>query len=1260
MTDITDPRYDGLDDELGRIIADLTRSLARTAALRRGRATHTVGIMAAGTLRISDRPGSGIIPLFAPGKRYPVTLRHASFKGFQDDAVRDGRSASLRVLLSDERDEEGRLRVDEGTFDLILTSGRTFVLHDARIFHRWFTSDLAERARILEEYPRFAPNLAEFLRRPASFTALDYYSQITYELRGADGQLQLVRFRLTAPEDRPDSGFTSVSDLQLPLDYVPRSPGDTRSPSYLRDDFRDRVTAGGVAYRLQMQLRSPPATEEERMEALDTTRHWPEERYPYVDLATLELDELVDDAVAARQALNVSNMPEGLSLVLARSAGDTASIGHIRSIAYDASAAVRRGLPLPPRLAALLERFGGPLALDSAEELGVSPATRYDGLDEAFQTLVGRLAQELRRRTESMGARLPSAASIMARGTLAVQPDPALPQSVFFRDGATYPVTVRHRSDHPLTDDAIADGRVACLRIHPDPEKLDQTLMDLVLITGLAHRLPDARRQVAWVLGSIEDRRRIASTLPRYEENLRDFIRDPRSFTELHYSSQITYRWITPDGRRYWVRYRLRDADRGPDRGHLDQHESALEAPVEYVPRKAGDTRPRSYLRDEFRRRIEAGSVRYVLEVQVRPEAASGAPDPRALDCTEPWPESLHPFRELAQITLDRVTEDALASRTAFSPDIQPPQLRMPRARSADEPASLGHLFAILDDIITRLESGEPFPPGLESLIAKSEGSPEASGGRSAGAPRRVCVIGGGAAGLTVARDLTRLGHRVTVLEKALSVGGKSACFEIDGKAYDLGTHLCTSQYRELRRLAAEVDCPTEVTNQIVNFDLERRAVHVTGESFLNDIGTYTRLLALKQGAFPELGRPGLSPASQALAEPVGEWLDRNELRWMVRVLGADIGYTSSGYGYIDEPELPALYLLRMIELSGFLDTTQQRDYQGEWSIAGGFMNLWRRVADELTDVRVGVDVLAVERLADCVRVRTDAGAFEFDDLVLALPLEQSLAFLDADDEEHALFSRIRYNTYFTSVCSVRGLPRDGFYIVVQHSQGSSTKGRCTAFHHRYEDSDVYTIYSYLPPGGTLADVQRIIGEDVARLGGELVTIHTQKRWEFFPHVLSSDVKAGWFQRMEALQGQRRTFYTGSVLSFELIECTIAYSRELVGRFFSPAAGAVAEREAARAASPAGSGQANDRRHDRSADEIRRWLVDHLAAELRLPPASIDPHAAVERFGLDSVTANSLIGQFTDWIGFRVTPAVLVEHPTIDAVARYLAGEEFE
>src|SRR5262249_31758210 len=133
-----DPRYADLEPELRRIIADLARHMAHIAEMRRGRATHTAGVMARGTLAVRGAPGVPPHPFFAPGRSYPVTLRHASFKGFQDDAVWDGRSASIRVLPGWDGDagEGGTL------MDLILSNGRTFVLGDAAIFHRWFAADL--------------------------------------------------------------------------------------------------------------------------------------------------------------------------------------------------------------------------------------------------------------------------------------------------------------------------------------------------------------------------------------------------------------------------------------------------------------------------------------------------------------------------------------------------------------------------------------------------------------------------------------------------------------------------------------------------------------------------------------------------------------------------------------------------------------------------------------------------------------------------------------------------------------------------------------------------------------------------------------------------------------------------------------------------------------------------------------------------------------------------------------------------------------
>lgn len=140
--------FEELDPELARIAAELTRALARGARQRAGRATHTTGVSATGTVTVIADPSLPPHPLWQPGATYAVALRHASFKGFADDAVRDGRSASLRILASGERGDDGLLRLEEGLADLILSTGDTFVLRDARIFHRWYspTSTSARRS----------------------------------------------------------------------------------------------------------------------------------------------------------------------------------------------------------------------------------------------------------------------------------------------------------------------------------------------------------------------------------------------------------------------------------------------------------------------------------------------------------------------------------------------------------------------------------------------------------------------------------------------------------------------------------------------------------------------------------------------------------------------------------------------------------------------------------------------------------------------------------------------------------------------------------------------------------------------------------------------------------------------------------------------------------------------------------------------------------------------------------------------------------
>src|SRR3954463_14293238 len=55
-----------------------------------------------------------------------------------------------------------------------------------------------------------------------------------------------------------------------------------------------------------------------------------------------------------------------------------------------------------------------------------------------------------------------------------------------------------------------------------------------------------------------------------------------------------------------------------------------------------------------------------------------------------------------------------------------------------------------------------------------------------------VVVVGAGLGGLAAAARLTALGHDVTVLEQAATVGGKLGWFPRDGHGFDTGPSLLT------------------------------------------------------------------------------------------------------------------------------------------------------------------------------------------------------------------------------------------------------------------------------------------------------------------------------------------------------------------------------------------------------------------------------------------------------------------------------------
>jgi acyl carrier protein len=75
---------------------------------------------------------------------------------------------------------------------------------------------------------------------------------------------------------------------------------------------------------------------------------------------------------------------------------------------------------------------------------------------------------------------------------------------------------------------------------------------------------------------------------------------------------------------------------------------------------------------------------------------------------------------------------------------------------------------------------------------------------------------------------------------------------------------------------------------------------------------------------------------------------------------------------------------------------------------------------------------------------------------------------------------------------------------------------------------------------------------------------------------------------------------------------------------------------------------------DTSVDAIRAWLVGRIAFYLQRSGTEIDPDLPLVELGLDSVYAMTLSGDVEERFDIEVEPTMAWDHPTVNALARYL------
>ncbi|MGB5927452.1 MAG: beta-ketoacyl synthase N-terminal-like domain-containing protein, partial [Cyclobacteriaceae bacterium] len=68
------------------------------------------------------------------------------------------------------------------------------------------------------------------------------------------------------------------------------------------------------------------------------------------------------------------------------------------------------------------------------------------------------------------------------------------------------------------------------------------------------------------------------------------------------------------------------------------------------------------------------------------------------------------------------------------------------------------------------------------------------------------------------------------------------------------------------------------------------------------------------------------------------------------------------------------------------------------------------------------------------------------------------------------------------------------------------------------------------------------------------------------------------------------------------------------------------------------------------------WLKSRVAAVLKVPARQVKTDEVLNRYGMTSITAVGLSGEIGEYLGRSVSPTLVYNHPTIEAIAQHLLG----
>jgi len=466
------------------------------------------------------------------------------------------------------------------------------------------------------------------------------------------------------------------------------------------------------------------------------------------------------------------------------------------------------------------------------------------------------------------------------------------------------------------------------------------------------------------------------------------------------------------------------------------------------------------------------------------------------------------------------------------------------------------------------------------------------------GKSTRIAIVGAGPAGVSIARLLSDRGFRnIALIESSNRVGGKSKRFEVDGEPHEMGTCYVAGKYECIEawgRMVGLTEVPVNSEDMTVSSDKAllqnmtpphygRKNVWMADYAFRNYgispqdfpsesakavrayFGHWSATMGQVEYMFPSEQQVDFSALNQTFAE----WLAERNLQ----ILTAAFVFSMEGQGYGTPAQMPALY--------GLMWNHPNYLYQGSKAhgmFLEGYQVLWERLIASAAgvDLRLKTEIRSIRRWNKGVQITYSCGKREvFDWLVMAAPMPQALTLLsDATPEEKALFGSYSYHQLVSNMVNITTtgtLPSEfevfswpdsiekqsDFYrmslvkgkVVREMYDADGDEGPLTIRNDanimNFTNS-VVGVLQITSPLSSDAELTAAIHDRFEKYGIESQFIY-RDRWDYMPFFkLEEVVKERKPWRIWDLQGEHRTWWVGSYVSFESVADILDYNLKLV------------------------------------------------------------------------------------------------------------------